>query len=127
MPDRSELDLSAIYFPPTTAVWNKNKRMDTDEALSLMTQWAECELMHTHSIGVNAEASLLLAECDELAFTALDSDEVLLWHRRRLVALVSVMGDHDDGTLTFNPGVRTSRFCDGKLYSFAFVYIGALD
>ena len=107
MPDRSELDLSAIYFPPTSAIWNKNKRMDTDKSLSLMTQWAECELMHTHSIGVNTEASLLLAECDELAFTPLDSDEVLLWHRRRLVALVSVMGDHDDGTLSFNPDTNT--------------------
>ena len=52
--------------------------MDTDEALRLMTQWAECELMHTHSIGVNSEASLLLAECDELAFTPLDFGEVLL-------------------------------------------------
>ena len=82
MPDRSDLDLSAIHLPPTTAVWNKNKRMDTDEALGLMPQWAECELMHTHSIGVDTEASLLLAECDELAFTSLDSDEVLLWHSR---------------------------------------------
>ena len=69
--------------------------------------------MHTHGIGVNAEASLLLAECDELAFTVLDSDEVLLWHKRRLVALVSVMRDHDDGTLTFNPD--TNAFAEDSI------------
>ena len=66
MPDRSEPGLSATQFPATTTLWNQNQKTDTDKSLSQMTQWAEYELMHTHSIVINAEASLLLAECDEL-------------------------------------------------------------
>ena len=106
MPDRSEPGLSATYFPATTTLWNQNQKTDTDKSLSLMTQWAEYELMHTHSIEINAEASLLLAERDALAFIVWDSDEVLLWYRRRLISVVAVMGDHNDGTLTFNPNTN---------------------
>ena len=114
MPDRLEVGgilTPGMSYAATTRLWNDTIRADNDASHLLLYQWAACEMLSAAELGVNTDTLHLLSDADEIFSADLSDQAVLQWHRRRLLTTVTIMGDHDTNTLTFNPETQCFNEC----------------
>ena len=114
MPDRMEIDgmlTPGMSYAATTELWRKTIRVDNDANHLLLYQWAAYEMLFAAGLGINIDILYLLSADDEIFTVDLFNQAVLQWHRRRLLTMITIMGDHDTNALTFNSQTRRFSEC----------------
>ena len=114
MPDRMEVDgllTPDMSYATTTTLCKDAIRADNDASHLLLYQWAACEMLFAAELGVNTDTLHLVSDAYEIILADLSSQAVLQWHRRRLLTMVTIMGDHDTNALTFNPETHCFNEC----------------
>ena len=105
------LPTPGMSYAATTKLRKETIRVDNDANHLLLYQWAACEMLFAAGLGINTDTLPLLSDADEIFTVDLSNQAVLQWHRRRLLTMATVMGDHDTNTLTFNPETRSFNEC----------------
>ena len=99
------------FFPAHTKLWRKNKRMNTEQSWKNMFQWAVFELVHQGHLNMEMNITEIMQFDDSVFAADLTDPTILMWHRRRLTALVAIMSDHDCNTLNFDPYTQGFAEC----------------
>ena len=119
MPDVLEINgllVRGISYAAGTKLWKRTVKPGQSSARlershMRLYQWAAYEMLYASKLGIKLDVLPLLSDADEVFSVDLSDPDILQWHRRRLLTMVAIMGNHESETLTLNPHTGIFNEC----------------